>query len=154
LNLVMIGIAVVFGGIILCPAAWSQPPADPPPPPGGAGPLEIVANILGLAPDQVHAWADLLQAREAAVRPLAEQVHAREESLRHFLESPQPDPMAVGALVLEIRGLHQEIGRIAERTRFAMQQILTADQHERLERLRQAAQVCPAVPPLQALGLL
>ncbi len=131
---------------------------DAPPAPGPGGPepnpLAIVANLLGLEAPQVQAWADLLHVREAAVRPLVEQVGANDEALRQILEGSTPDPGAVGAIVVAIHSLQAQIGSIADETRTQMEQILTPEQHQRLDQIRHAAQVCPAVPPLRALGLL
>jgi len=117
-------------------------------------PVRVVAAVLGLSEDQVQALVAMLVAREAAIRPAAEQLHLRREALGKLLQTESPDPTAVGALVVEIRTIEAEISRVAQSAAAQFEQVLTPEQRERLAHLRQAAQVCPVIPAFQATGLL
>lgn len=129
------------------PAARADEPQAP-------EPVRVVVAVLELSEDQVQAFVAMIAGREAAVRPAAEQLRLRHEALGQLLQTPAPDPAAVGTLVLEIRAIEAEIGRVAQSAAAQFEQVLTPDQRERLMHLRQAAQVCPVLPAFKAAGLL
>jgi Spy/CpxP family protein refolding chaperone len=114
----------------------------------------MVAGILGLSDGQVQAWITILQAREAAMQPLAAQVGQHQELLGHLLQSPTPDPATVGQVLIETRALEQQVGAIQQQAAAQFEQLLNSDQQQRLESIRQASQVCQVVPAFQAVGLL
>ncbi len=123
--------------------------ADGPPPP-----VQVVATILGLSESQVTAWVEMLHAREVAVQPLQQQLQLRQQAIAKLLQSASPDPAALGGALLEARGIEQQIGAIVIQTNAQFEQSLTSDQRDRLQHIREAAQVCPVVPAFQATGLL
>jgi uncharacterized membrane protein len=123
--------------------------ADGPPPP-----VRIVAAVLELSPAQIESWLELLQAREAALQPLQQLLQAKRQTIEALLQSPQPDAAAVGQAVIEARNIEQQVHAIVMQTNAQFEAALTPDQQTRLQRIREAAQVCPAVPAFQATGLL
>src|SRR5437016_29146 len=63
---------------------------------------------------QFHAWAAMVRASVEAIQALAEEIRDRNRALEDSLQSPKPDPAAIGALVLEIQARRTEIQRILE----------------------------------------
>jgi uncharacterized membrane protein len=128
-------------------AVAADAPAVPPP-------VQVVVGTLGLSDEQVQAWMPILQAREAAMQPLAAQVAQHRELLGRLLQSPTPDPASVGQVLIETRVLEQQVAAIQQQATAQFEQLLNPDQQQRLDSIRQAAQVCPVVPAYQAVGLL
>ena len=138
-------LVLVFLAVIATGAAFAQQTPDAP---------QIVASVLSLSDDQVHARGEMLHARQAAVQPLAEQLQAREQALGQMLQSAQPDPAALGRLLLEVKSIHEQVAHVSAGAASQFEQVLDPDQQQRLEQIRAAAQVCPAVPAFQAVGLI
>lgn len=124
--------------------------ADGPPPP----PVQVVAAVLGLSETQVASWMEMLHAREVAVQPLQQQLQARQQTIATLLQSASPDPATLGQTLIEARTIEQQIAAIVMQTNAQFEESLTSDQHDRLQHIREAAQVCPVVPAFQATGLL
>ena len=117
-------------------------------------PVQVVAAVLELSSDQVTALATMLAAREQALGPSREQLQARHQALAAALDSATPDAQIVGQLVIDIRVLEQQMRTIAAASASQFEEVLTATQRERLQHIRAAARVCPAVPAFEATGLL
>src|SRR5947209_6802718 len=66
------------------------------------------------AQQQFHAWAAMVRASVEAIQALAEEIRDRNRALEDSLQSPKPDPAAIGALVLEIQARRTEIQRVLE----------------------------------------
>ena len=83
----------MFKRLIMTAVALSFPIAlaaqEPPP-------IAVVANVLALSEDQVHALGDFLQARGEAVRPAAEELQRHQQALAQQLQSANPDPATIG----------------------------------------------------------
>jgi hypothetical protein len=120
----------------------------------GADELQIVSTVLELSDEQKQILVETIQARETAVRPLAEQLHLRHEALGALMQSNDADAATLGQLLLEIRMIEREVARITREAAAQFEQSLDQDQLERLEHIRQAAQVCPAIPAFHAAGLI
>jgi uncharacterized membrane protein len=123
--------------------------ADGPPPP-----VQVVATVLGLSEPQVAAWMEMLHAREVAVQPLQQELQLRQQTIATLLQSSSPDPATLGQTLIEARAIEQQIAAIVVQTNAQFEQSLTSDQRDRLQHIRQAAQVCPVVPAFQATGLI
>lgn len=122
--------------------------ADPP------QPVIIVAQVLNLSPDQVTAFAGILQQRQTAIQPLIEQLQAKQQSIGQLLGAANPDPLAIGQALIDIHALQLQVGAANAASAKQFEQILTPDQLQRLNAIRGGAQVCPIVPAFQATGLL
>ena len=117
-------------------------------------PIQTVAKHLELSPEQVGAWMGLLDGLHQQQRPLHEQVQALEEELRLQLQQPEPDPAAVGQLILEIHALREQI-RINEDTyRDAFEDLLNEEQLEKLYLLREASELAPLFPAFKETLLI
>jgi uncharacterized membrane protein len=117
-------------------------------------PVVFVTNFLQLSPDQTTALIAMIQARDAGLQPIGSKLHADQEALGKLLDSPDADPATAGRLLIEIRTLEKQAGAFARDAAAHFEAILTPDQRQRLQFVRQAAQVEPAIPAFRAVGLL
>ncbi len=117
-------------------------------------PIVFVTNFLQLSESQTGTLIAVIQARDAALQPIAATLHANQQALGQLLQSPAPDPTTAGRLLIEIRAGENQAGAIARSAAASFEEILTPGQRERLQFIRQAAQVEPAIPVFKAIGLL
>lgn len=117
-------------------------------------PMAVVAHVLELSPDQITAWSQILHSRQEAIQPMAQQAQAREQTIGQAFASGHPDAVVVGQALVELHALQEQIGAVNAQSLQQFAQILTPDQQQRLNDIRNAAQVCPIVPAFQATGLL
>lgn len=117
-------------------------------------PIVFASTFLQLSPDQTMALITMIQTRDAAMQPIAAKLHADQEALGKLLATPDADPAAAGRLVIEIRSLESQAGSIAHDAAVHFESVLTPEQQGRLQFVRQAAQVEPAIPVFKAVGLL
>lgn len=104
----------------------------------GAFPLRALAEFLDLTEAQVEEARLLLQDLAADLRPLAEEARDLHQELVALLASESPDPAAVGALVLEIHGVRDEMKAARDELDAAFAALLTPEQLERWEILKEA----------------
>lgn len=117
-------------------------------------PLTVVAHVLALSEEQVQALSEFLQERQEALRPAVQEVQAREQALSQQLQSAEPDPHAIGRLVIEIKRIQEQVQRALAESDAALDEILNADQRARLEQIRGAAPACGVLPAFKAAGLV
>ena len=141
----------MFKRLMMIAVALSLPVAlaaqEPPP-------IAVVANVLSLSEEQVHALGDFLQARGEAVRAAMEELQRHQQALAQLLQSPNPDPTTIGQLILEMRALQAQSQKVLDDANKALGQLLNDEQRTRLEQLRGAAGACQVVPAFKAVGLL
>ena len=113
-----------------------------------------VIEFLGLTEEQVAAWDALLETRKATVEPLREQLQAVEEDLAELLQGENPDPAAVGTLVLQARALREQIAAANQAYLDGFEALLTPEQATRLTLLRRAERAQPLFPAFRLFGLL
>jgi Spy/CpxP family protein refolding chaperone len=124
--------------------------AQPPGPPAGAAgagpgqgrfPLGPLSRFLDLTGDQVTQTQALLDDLQTAVQPLHEQEKALHQQLDDLLGGDNPDAAAVGALVIQIQGVRDQIKAAHDAFDTSFTALLTATQAERwaiLKEVRQA----------------
>jgi hypothetical protein len=117
-------------------------------------PVQAVARYLELSPEQVEAWMGLLDGLHRQQRPLHEQVQGLEEELKLQLQQPEPDPAAVGQLVLEIQALRGQMRFNEEDYQDAFEDLLNEEQLEKLYFLRAASELAPLFPAFKETRLL
>lgn len=120
----------------------------------GSRAREVVIRFLELTPDQVTAWDVLLEARKAAAEPLREQLQAVEEQLRELLQGENPDPTAVGNLVLQGKALREQIAAANQAYVEGFEALLIGEQVDKLAFLRRAERAEPLFPAFRLFGLL
>lgn len=121
---------------------------------GQPPPVALVSRFLELSNEQTQRLIAIMQEREKAVRPIALAVQATRETLEAALAAPEPDAATVGRLILAIRSGERQASAAAQGAAAAFEATLTPEQGERLEFVRQAARVAPALPAFAATGLL
>lgn len=133
-----------------------QEPAEPPA--AGAetaadlrAPLGAITEYLDLTAEQKDAWSAIFRDTAAKVHPLREQLRAKEQALRELLASAAPDPAAVGTLVLEGKGLRDQIAALEDAKSAALLATLTPDQVAKVDAVAAAAELCPLVPAFKAI---
>lgn len=117
-------------------------------------PILFVTQFLQLSEEQTGALITMIRTRDAALQPIATKVQASRQALGKLLEGPSADAPTAGRLLLEIRAGEMEANAVARDAAASFEAILTTDQRNRLQFLRQAAQIEPAIPAFKAVGLL
>jgi Tfp pilus assembly ATPase PilU len=135
--------------IAACPLLLGFADEAPPPP----APV-IVAQFLGFAPTQASQFQQLLQNLQAAVIGLQQQIGPRQQALDSLLNTPQPDPAAVGGLLLEIHALQQQIAQALQTYHQNFQALLTSGQMAKTQAVIQASQLLPAVAAFTQVRLI
>ncbi len=117
-------------------------------PPGAGGPhgqtaeahhfpLGPIADFLDLTADQVDQTKALLDELRTTVRPLREQETTLHRQLGDLLEGADPDAAQVGALVIQIRGVRDQVKAARDGFDTAFTALLTPAQAERWEILKE-----------------
>ncbi len=122
----------------------SKPPASP---------VEVIAGFLQLRPDQIAVFGQLLQARQEAAVPVLAEIQIRVKRLEEILKAGS-NPAEVGVLVIQIHQLKEQVGQIQLNFLTQFANLLDADQRQRFEAVRLAAQLQPVVPYFQELNLI
>jgi hypothetical protein len=117
-------------------------------------PIAIVAHVLSLSDDQIHALGEFLQARGEALRPAAEELQKHQQALAEQLNAADPDAATVGRLAIEMKRLQEQMQHALEDSNKALDGILNDEQRTRLEQIRGAAGACGVIPAFRAVGLL
>ncbi|PYQ19534.1 MAG: hypothetical protein DMF79_12380 [Acidobacteria bacterium] len=128
--------------------AQVQPSAE-----GEGGPLAVVARVLGLAPPQVQALAQLLGEREQALAPILQEIARREQRIRELVGAGG-DPTEIGTLVLEIHQLQQMAAAVQADFRARLTSLLNEEQRRRWQQVGVAARLQPVLPAFLALQLV
>ncbi len=123
--------------------------ATPPPPP----PV-VVAAFLDLTPAQAAQFQALLSQFLGTLQALEAQVNAREQVLQQLLNAPNPNPPAIGMVVLQIHALEQQQAQAVQGFQQAFVSLLTPDQVQKVQAVAQAAQLVPVVGAFQSLYLI
>jgi len=117
-------------------------------------PPAVVAQILALSQDQLPQWIAILQARQTALQPIAQQAQSAQQSLDQALAAANPDALAAGEALVALHGLQMQIANVNSQSAAQFEKILTPDQLQRLNDIRAAAHACGIVPAFAATGLL
>jgi Spy/CpxP family protein refolding chaperone len=117
-------------------------------------PIVAVATILELSEGQVQALVTMIGARDTALRPLAEELQRHQQALEQLLRTPDADAATVGRLVLETRTLSANMANIRGQASAQFEQVLTPEQLEKLQHIREAAAISEILPAFRAAGLV
>lgn len=142
LLLAALTLAIAFTGSVFADEAYDKVP-----------PARVLKAALDLSDEQVTALRDLIEARTEEVKAIKEDIHELQAQLEDLVKSESPDPDEVGGLVLDIRGLKQEIGQGHEAYQQSFRELLTAMQVERLGHINKIALADRAAEVLRDLRL-
>jgi len=115
-------------------------------------PLQVVAEFLQLTPGQVTELQQLLQARQAKLVPLFQTAQTLIQQLGNLLNSGG-NPAQVGAVVIQIHALQQQMAQAQQAFLTQFIGILSAEQLQKLQAVQVAAQLQPILPSFQPIFL-
>jgi len=116
--------------------------------------MAIAVKFLDLTEDQKAAWREILQAKHQAAQPFVEEIVALEAELKDLLSDPDPDAAEVGALVIELSSLREEVRAIRADASAELLATLDDDQLDIVDAVAAAAPYAIAVPAFRDLGLI
>ena len=153
------GVATLFAGALVLATtslAAAQEQQGPPPDDRGGGPrpVEVVAHVLDLSEAQMNAWKTILDSSKAQAQPIADQIRSKEQALRDAMQSATPDAATVGQLVIDLKGLREQLRAVGDSAADAFVALLDDEQDATLADVEAAAALCPAVPAFLALHLI
>lgn len=144
---------VLFALAVVSPVFAQEDPADGPPPIVVAAHNQIV-EFLQLTPDQVTAWDEMVLIHRDAEQLVREEIRILEAELRDLMDAGDPDPAAIGDLVLQIADLRAEVGEIHLIYHEDFMLLLDEDQTRRLEFIARADRVQPIIPAFRLFELI
>ena len=115
-------------------------------------PLQIVADFLQLQPGQVSELEQLLQMRQTTLVQQLPVVQALTQQLAVLLNSGG-NPAQVGALVIQIHALQQQIAQTQQAFLTQFVGLLDAEQLQKLQAVQIASQLQPILPAFQPIFL-
>jgi uncharacterized membrane protein len=117
-------------------------------------PIVFVSTFLQLSGEQTHGLITIIHTRDETIRPILESLRASHEALEKLLDSPDPDAATVGRLIIEIYAGQEKAQEVARQAAASFAETLNDEQRQKLQLIRQAEQVAPAIPAFKALGVL
>jgi Spy/CpxP family protein refolding chaperone len=117
------------------PPLPSGPPARPADP--AKWQLERMTQVLGLDADQKTAFEKILDEQRSQTDALQGQLRDSRQKLDEALKAEKPEPVTVGALVIEQHRLMQKGKATQEQANQAMRVLLTAEQQAKFDSMRQ-----------------
>jgi uncharacterized membrane protein len=110
--------------------------------------------FLNLSDPEIQSLVQLQQQKAQALQPLVQEVLQAQQNLQQMLTSPNPDPAAVGQLVIAIATLRQQVQQIAGNFQQQAVNLLQPDQIAKLPPLQLALGLHHAALQAAFLGLL
>jgi Spy/CpxP family protein refolding chaperone len=114
--------------------------AQPAGAPGGRGPGGFMAGrmarVLNLSDDQKTAFQKVLEQQRPQMQALHQQLRDNHGKLEEALKGDNPDPAAVGQLVIQGRALMKQGEGLREQTSQALRGLLTPDQQTKFDALQ------------------
>jgi Spy/CpxP family protein refolding chaperone len=141
----VIGVVAVLA-LVLPAAAQETPIAD--------HAHDTVVNVLQLTPDQVTQWDALLATRRATAEPIRENLQDVGGQLKALLAEDNPDPAAVGDLVIQARDLRAQIAAANQDYIDGFEALLNDQQAKKLKFLRAANKAARVLPAFRLFGLV
>ena len=125
-------------------------------PPEEQGPraIQVVARYLELTPEQVEAWVGLMESLRNELTVLSEEVALLEEQLHGAIQEPEPDPVLVGELVIQIHSLRDGMRRHTEVYQEAFEDLLTDDQLIKFAGILEAMELQRFIPAFRVTHLI
>jgi Spy/CpxP family protein refolding chaperone len=110
---------------------------------GGAG----MARALDLTAEQRAAFREVLEQHRTTMQSLREKMRQNNQALEATLEGDDPDPAAVGKIVIEGRALRKQAEAHREQMNQALREFLTPEQQTKLDVLESMRRRGPRFGP-------
>lgn len=120
----------------------------------GAPPMDELKTYLGLNDTQLEQIRQTRQSFRESMRPLVQEMAAKQRTLRDQIAQGSPDAAAAGKLLVEIDALRKQIRAKHESAQSETAAVLTADQRAKLKALEDAAKLAPMIRQARGAGLL
>ena len=124
------------------------------PPPAMEAAHNTVVRFLQLDDSQAAAWDGIYADHRAAEQPLRENIRDLEAELQELFDTENPDPAAVGALVIEIRSIREALFELDQSYNEDFMALLSEEQLNRLKFIRRADDVQKFIPAFKAFELI
>lgn len=113
--------------------------------PEGRSSAAVLARFFELDEAQIAVFQDLLTTRHEDVAVLRAQAQEIAASIRQAIGEPDPDPFAIGELVLAEHAIGEEIRQAEQTFTQGFVTMLTAEQMERYDALARASRLVPVI---------
>jgi len=113
--------------------------------------LETLKGTLNLSQSQVTSIRQLAQTRRDSFRSIREQARPKFDQLMTLLKQTNPDPAAVGRIVIDLKAVHEQARAKQADLEKQFSNLLNPAQQQTVENLRKQAQTFVA---LRRIGLL
>jgi Spy/CpxP family protein refolding chaperone len=113
--------------------------------------LDTLQSTLNLSPSQVTSIRQLAQSRRDSFKSIREQAKPKFNELMTLLKQPNPDPAAVGRIVIDLKATHEQARAKQMDLEKQFLALLNPTQQQIVNNLRNQAQTFRA---LRALGML
>jgi Spy/CpxP family protein refolding chaperone len=113
--------------------------------------VDTLKSTLNLSPAQVTSIRQLARDRRESYRAIHSQARPKFEQLKSLLAQPNPDPAAVGKIVIDLNAIHEQARAKQKDVEKQLSGILNPSQQQTVDNLRKQAGTFMA---LRSLGLL
>jgi Spy/CpxP family protein refolding chaperone len=103
---------------------------------GQGGQLARLKSLLALTDTQLTDISALVKKHRQIAFPLRQDMRARNQELQRALETTEPNPNAVGQLVIARRGLNKQLRALNVKLRSDIAAVLTPEQRQKFEQLK------------------
>lgn len=144
---------VLFALAIVSPVLAQEDPSDGPPPIAVAAHHQVV-EFLELTSDQVESWSEMYLIHREGEQVIRAEIRILEADLQDLMDAGEPDPAAVGELVLQIAELRAEVREVHRVYHEGFLALLDQDQTDRLAFIAHADRVQPIIPAFKLFELI
>lgn len=144
---------VLFALAIVSPVLAQEDPSGGPPPIAVAAHHQVV-EFLELTPEQVEAWNEMYLIHREGEQVTREEIRILEAELMDLMDAGDPDPAAVGELVLQIADLRAQVREIHTIYHEGFLALLDDDQTGRLRFIARADRVQLIIPAFKLFELI
>src|SRR5262245_16449832 len=114
--------------------------------------LDTLQRTLNLSDSQVTSIRQLAQTRREELQSIRQQSRPKFQQLMALLKQPDPDPAAVGRLVVDLKGIHEQARAKQADLEKQFDDLLNPTQKQTVDNLRKQAQTFMALRRIGFLG--
>jgi Spy/CpxP family protein refolding chaperone len=115
--------------------------------------VDTLQRTLALNPDQEAAIRQLARSRRDSFRALREEAKPKFDQLRSTLREPNPDPAAIGRIIIDLKAIHEEALTKQADLENELNSILNPTQQQIVNNLRKQVETMAALRRLGLLGM-
>jgi Spy/CpxP family protein refolding chaperone len=115
---------------------------------------DALKELLSLSDAQLQQIREITKKQMEDLKPIGEQMREKGQALRDEMKKETPDQARVGQLTVDLKGLREQLKSKRAARGDSISAVLTPEQREKLNKLKEAAKLGPAVRQAAALGLI